>query len=275
MYRVKDSGMKRATEIVLPGEGTLKEKLCRMSENPPARFKGTTEQTEGSRHATRAPDALEVCERCGGFVHDDFPDGGRVCRCDGPLRRCRELVEIADPTGKMTFANLTSADASLVEAVRIGRDIASASGDPGKEPGLMMFGRPGVGKTHVAVAICREAIDERVAAGFYNVAEIVGRVQDTYGGGEPGAASRTDILASIASRKIVVLDDLGKEHQSSNVDSIIYELVNRIYSGGRKLVICTNLTPEMFRGRYDEAVISRIAAMCRAIRVEGEDRRRA
>jgi DNA replication protein DnaC len=82
------------------------------------------------------------------------------------------------------------------------------------------------------------------------------------------------VIEGVARRRFVVLDDLGKEHRSANVDSIVYELVNALYVARSTLVLCSNLPDAEYRGRYDEAVRSRIAGMCEVVVVRGEDRRR-
>jgi DNA replication protein DnaC len=135
-----------------------------------------------------------------------------------------------------------------------------------------MFGRPGVGKTHVAIAACREALRRGGVAGYYDVAGLVSSVQETYSPHEEG--TRRALIEGVARRRLVVLDDLGKEHRSANVDSIVYELVDALYVGRSTLVLCSNLSDAEYRGRYDEAVRSRIAGMCEVVVVRGEDRRR-
>lgn len=239
------------------GGKSLEEKVAWMEENPP----------KGLKLGEKAgKDPSETCERCGGFVHDEAPGEGKHCRCDSRLRRCRELVEAADPGGRMTFENMDGGHPTQLRAAKLARAVALDEWQ-----GLGMFGTPGTGKTHTAVAAVRLALSQGVEAGFYNVVEFVARVQDTYS----GEGSRSAILESVGKREMVVLDDLGKEHRSPNVESIVYELVDKLYRAKRRLVVCSNLTPDAYAERYDDAVRSRIAGMCEFVAVKGQDRRRA
>lgn len=213
-----------------------------------------------------AYDVNERCGGCGGYIHNEAEANGPFCRCDGALRRCRQYVADADPQGVMTFENIDSADDTLRAAIADVKRVVA-----GESTGVAMFGKPGLGKSHVAVAACRAALADRIPAGYYNVASLVSRIQSTYSG--DGYESRESIIAGVSSREIIVLDDLGKEHRSENVESIIYELVDSIYRAGRKLIVCSNLTPEQYK-RYDEAVRSRIAGMCEIHTVGGKDWRR-
>nr|MDP9475441.1 hypothetical protein [Actinomycetota bacterium] len=135
------------------GGKSLEEKIRWMEENPPERLKaGESEER----------DRLERCPRCEGFVHDDAPEDGKHCRCDSRLRRCRELVDFADPEGRMTFSGMKGLSEGQKRAAMLAREVAL-----GERQGLGMFGTPGTGKTHTAVAAVRLALSHGVEAGFY------------------------------------------------------------------------------------------------------------
>jgi DNA replication protein DnaC len=184
------------------------------------------------------------------------------------MERGFSQLAAVDPEARMRFDALEGPHPSLRRAV----DIALAAARDCFGRGVAMFGKPGVGKTHVAVAACREALRRGVIAGYYDVAGLVSRVQETYSPREEG--TRRAVIEDVARRRLVVLDDLGKEHRSVNVDSIVYELVDALDVGRSTLVLCSNLTAGAYRERYDEAVRSRIAGMCEVVVVAGEDRRR-
>ena len=242
------------------GGKDLREQLRWMAENPPDLPSG-----EGG-----GPEINARCERCGGLVRDDATDAGRHCRCEGPLRRCREFLDRVDPAGGMTFGALeaSSLDPTLARAAVLAEGVAK-----GERGGLAMFGPPGTGKTHTAVAACRLAISRGEAAAYHNVVALVSRIQETYGA-DWHQESRTSVIAGVAGRDLVVLDDLGKERTTEDVRTIVYELVDAVYSSGARLIVCSNLAAEEYRARYDEAVTSRIAGACEVVAVRGGDRRR-
>lgn len=240
------------------------EQLRWMEENPP-----DLPSSAGGKDSDVGVASDARCPRCGGLIRDDATEAGRHCRCDGPLRRCRELVDRADPTGSMAFGSLEASDPTLARAAALAREVAV-----GKRRGLAMFGMPGTGKTHTAVAACREAIGRGEAAAYHNVVALVSRIQETYGA-DWHQESRTSVIAGVAGRDLVVLDDLGKERTTEDVQTIVYELVDGIYSSGARLIVCSNLTPPEYKARYDEAVTSRIAGACEILAVRGADRRRS
>lgn len=246
------------------GGKDLREQLRWMEENPP-------DLPDGDGAGDGDPRAR--CERCGGLVRDDAPIEGAHCRCDGALKRCRETVEAAD-TGStagasMTFDDLDTSDPGVARAAAAARRVAT-----GGQRGLAMFGEPGTGKTHTALAACRLALQRRSTAAYYNMVELVSLVQKTYGA--PWyEESRSDVLRRVAGRELIVVDDLGKERDSEDVRTIVFELFHGLYSSGSRLILCSNLGDAEYRDRYDGAVTSRIAFMCEIVVVAGEDRRRS
>lgn len=231
------------------------EKIAsRMEENPPAR--------------RYRPPANETCDVCGGWKGAWAPVHGSFCSCGRLVERGFAQLAAVDPEEHMRFDDLKGTHPTLERANRLSQK--ASYGSTGR--GVAMFGKPGVGKTHVAVAACREALQRGVVAGYYNVTELVSRVQETYSAREE--ETRRAVIEGVAKRRFVVLDDLGKEHRSANVDSIVYELINALYVARSTLVLCSNLPDAEYRGRYDEAVRSRIAGMCEVVVVLGKDRRR-
>ena len=90
------------------------------------------------------------------------------------------------------------------------------------------MGLPGRGKTHLMVGMGRALLDKDRDAGYYNVVRLISRIQDSYS--DYGGETRRAIIESVASHEVVLLDDLGKEHASTNVESIVYELFDALHA---------------------------------------------
>lgn len=230
-------------------------------------------------HARR--EEPERCSRCGGLKHDRDHElsSDAVCRCGGRVRRLRGYLDAVDPGGRMTLESLDASEPTLAAALREARGIAAGE----RRKGMLLLGPPGRGKTHLMVGLGRELLGRRRDAGYYNVVRLISRIQDTYGEHSEVGDTRRAIVESVASHEVVLLDDLGKEHASTNVESIVYELFDALYAARVTLVVATNVPAargEGYRGstlseRYDEAVRSRLRAMCERFAVKGEDRRQA
>lgn len=219
----------------------------------------------------------ERCGRCGGLLreHDHESYSDRVCRCGGRKERMLSYLDATDPERRMTLGTLDVSGPTMAATLAAVRGIVTGN----RKRGILLMGLPGRGKTHLMVGLGRTLLDRDQDAGYYNVVRLISRIQDSYS--DYGGETRRAIITSVASHEVVLLDDFGKEHASTNVESILYELFDALHAARTILVVATNVPArknKTYRGstlseRYDEAVRSRLRAMCERLIVKGEDRR--
>jgi DNA replication protein DnaC len=146
------------------------------------------------------------------------------------------------------------------------------------EKGLLFYGDTGVGKTHLAVALMREAIVRKSArAIFYETRELLKLVRDTYSGSTE--LSELDVLRPVLEAELLVLDDLGLEKKSEWVDETLGLVINTRYSERRLTVITTNLRdlentePGGFAFQLGLRTRSRLKEMCDWVLIDAVDTR--
>lgn len=179
----------------------------------------------------------ERCGGCGGLKResDHERNSDRVCRCGGRKRRLLSRLDVFDPERCMTLDALDASEPTMAAAVEAARGIVAGE----RRRGMLLMGLPGRGKTHLMVGLGRELLGRDRDAGYYNVVRLVSRIQDSYS--DFGGETRRAIVDSVASHEVVLLDDLGKEHASTNVESIVYGLVDALHVSEATLVVATNV----------------------------------
>src|SRR5688500_4821011 len=145
-------------------------------------------------------------------VADGVP---RVTRCDcirqSAGARLLSYARIPKRYEHCTFENFTAYNEPLQNAQRFAAQLADRF--PVVDKGMFLHGPPGVGKTHLSVAVLAHVIRERGAVGmFYDTRDLLRVIRSTY---DP--VSRTaemDVLRPVMTADMLVLDDLGADKTS-------------------------------------------------------------
>lgn len=210
---------------------------------------------------------LIKCSLCGVEYPEFLKEREDRCRCSRAKALSEVELEEVDPYGTMRLNTMRGMSSGLGRSVSVAMHCIHQD----RKQGLMMAGPPGIGKTHILVGACREALDAGRVAIWKNFASLVTQIQGSYSNYE--GPDRTQIITDLAKHDIVILDDLGKERHSDDVASIAYEIFDTLYRKRRTIFCATNLTLHEIGRRYDLAVLDRIRHMTEFVEVAGESRR--
>lgn len=139
--------------------------------------------------------------------------------------------------------------------------------------GLLLTGPVGTGKTHLACAIANELLRRLYSVYFGNAVDIMSFIKGTY---SKDSDITEDEAINIMTDKVdlFIIDDLGKENETSYTSSMLYQLINRVYENEKPIIITTNENSvELARKLRNrgQAIVSRITEMCEPVVFKGED----
>lgn len=132
--------------------------------------------------------------------------------------------------------------------------------------GLFLGGARGVGKTHLGIAIMREAILAGIKSRFENFPRALLRIKGTFGKND--GPDERQLIERTASVPFLVLDDLGKETLGSWAKTTAYLIINEREFEGLPFIITSNLFIDEIATLYDDAIASRINGACRIIEID-------
>ena len=101
---------------------------------------------------------------------------------------------------------------------------------------LILVGGTGTGKTHLAVAMGRQAIRNGRRGKFFNLVDLVNRLEQEKLNNRGGR-----LAESLTRQDFVILDELGYLPFSKNGGQLLFHLTSKLYER-TSLIITTNLT---------------------------------
>ncbi len=254
---------------------------------------------------------VEVCSLCEGLGQRVVKEGGamvaRPCECRIQRRVARMLEQAHIPTRyeHCTLANYVSGrrgdDRTLAGAHLQAKKFVELYHDHRSSgTGLLLTGSIGVGKTHLAVGILKELIQQRGVQGiFCDYRELLKEVQNSY---NPSvAATELQVLRPVFEAEVLVLDELGASKPTEWVWDTVAHILNTRYNDLKTTIITTNyanlgplgseaaplkeartdtkageaarraMKSETLGDRIGERMRSRLQEMCVVVEIYGDD----
>ncbi|NPV80816.1 MAG: ATP-binding protein [Firmicutes bacterium] len=136
---------------------------------------------------------------------------------------------------------------------------------------LLIIGPCGVGKTHLAVAIAREALKVNIGdVVIRQVPEVLGEIRAAISRGDENAHIA---LERYANANLLILDDLGAEKITEWVREQLFLLVDARYQEMLPTVLTSNNSLEEIEQLLGPRIASRLAGMCQGVVIDGPDHR--
>ena len=134
--------------------------------------------------------------------------------------------------------------------------------------GLFMFGKTGLGKTHLSLAIANVVLNKGYDVYYGSIQSIMDKLEAEHFGRLPREDSiKEDILTC----DLLIIDDLGTEFVTQFTTAELYNIINSRILSSLPTIISTNLAMEQIAEKYTQRVASRIMGSTDAIYFCGKD----
>ena len=158
-----------------------------------------------------------------------------------------------------------SLDAKLVRELATGHFIAQAEN-------VLLFGPPGVGKTHVGIALGRAVIEAGHSALFITATALLAALSKAHAEGHFG-----DQLTFFAKPKLLIVDELGYLPLERTTAHLFFQLVAKRYERGSILLTTNQQVTEWGHVFGDEtiaaAILDRLLHHSHTLVIKGESYR--
>jgi DNA replication protein DnaC len=133
---------------------------------------------------------------------------------------------------------------------------------------LYFYGRTGLGKTHLSLAIANEAIKKGYNVLYGSVINFLNKMEKEKFGRVEAPIDTEELLIDA---DLLILDDLGAEFSTAYTVSALYNVINSRVARGVPTIISSNLDLEELKSRYPESIASRIIGTFAVVQFIGND----
>lgn len=254
-----------------------------------------------------APCECFRCDQCKGdgyvYILDDKGlSYARECECAQFKKKLKKLnlAGIPEKFAQVSFASYSApAHQSQKLAKTRAMDFVADFSKSSSTRGLLFMGSPGLGKTHLAVAIIKSLIMEKgIDCKFVDFFQLLSDIRN----GFSNDVSEQTLINPYIKSQVLVIDELAKGRNTEWELTILDQIISIRYNASNKVTIFTTnymseaiiknkhdeksshvdferqnfsdlLTTQTLQERIGSRIYSRLAEMCDFVMIQGEDHR--
>ena len=119
----------------------------------------------------------------------------------------------------------------------------------------IFVGKPGTGKTHLAIGIALSIMQQQQSALFVTVQRLIRRVKDSWHTKEE---TESEVIDAYASPDLLILDEVGVQFGSEFEKQVLFDVLNERYEKLKPSILLSNIPSEQLSDYLGERVTDRL-----------------
>lgn len=119
----------------------------------------------------------------------------------------------------------------------------------------VLLGKPGTGKTHLAVAAVTELVDG-FSSRYMTAMQLIRAVRDTWR--RESEVSETEVISELVGLDLLVIDEIGVQYGTEGERTILFDVIDGRYRERRSTIMISNQSSDGLREYIGERAFDRL-----------------
>jgi DNA replication protein DnaC len=135
--------------------------------------------------------------------------------------------------------------------------------------GLILSGKPGTGKSHLAGAVLQSQLNRDVL--YATCMDVIRMVRETWR--RDSEKSERQVLAYLGGLDLLVIDEMGVQYGTDGEQTVLFDVLDRRYREVKPTILLTNQNTDGLKGYLGERTFDRLRETCRVVSFDWESYR--
>lgn len=169
-----------------------------------------------------------------------------------------------------TFENFNADTDDKRRALSILRDYSDDFDENARSgKGLILSGKPGTGKSHLASSVLQSHLDKDVL--YATCLDLIRMVRETWR--RDSDKSERQVLAYLSGLDLLVIDEMGVQYGTDGEQTILFDVLDGRYRAMKPTILLTNQDAEGLKAYLGERTFDRLRETCKLVPFEWESYR--
>lgn len=175
------------------------------------------------------------------------------------IERLMNALNLPERFAGASLDNYEAVNQDAAKCLRLCKAYAAKWPDRRKQGGgLVMCGKPGTGKNHLALSIAKHVITEHQHSAMFTTALRISRAfKSTWS--KNSERTEYDVIHAYTDPDLLIIDEVGVQFGSDSEKMILFEIINTRYESMKPTILISNLPLEELSGFIGERVIDRMS----------------
>lgn len=132
--------------------------------------------------------------------------------------------------------------------------------------GLLFYGSPGTGKTHIAIGIALKFLENNLSVMYVRASQIAREIKETWS--KNSKKKESEIYEKYAAPELLIIDEIGRQFGTDTEKMILFEIINERYEQMKPIIAITNLDGVNLSEFIGAAALDRLKENGRSVRFD-------